>query len=146
MSKFVMDSAGVNEKGNLTLGGVDHCKQYKNSIDKFYGGKGKVLYASKALSSVFMYKTVKECGLGVDVVSGGELYTALKAGTNPEDICFHGNNKTAEELKMAVENGVGRIIVDTFIRIFLVTGLLLIIGKNFFFLTVLQASRARTLR
>lgn len=129
-----MDTAGVNEKGHLTLGGVDcvclaekygtplyvidedavidHCRQYKNSIDKYYGGKGKVLYASKALSSIFMYKTVKECGLGVDVVSGGELFTALKAGTDPEDICFHGNNKTAHELKMAVEAGVGRIIVD----------------------------------
>ncbi len=134
MSKFVMDTAGVNEKGNLTLGGVDcvelakkygtplyvidedavidHCRQYKNSIDKYYGGKGKVLYASKALSAVFMYKTVKECGLGVDVVSGGELFTALKAGTDPADICFHGNNKTADELKMAVDCGVGRIIVD----------------------------------
>ncbi len=129
-----MDTAGVNEKGHLTLGGVDcvclaekygtplyvidedavidHCRQYKNSIDRYYGGKGKVLYASKALSSIFMYKTVKECGLGVDVVSGGELFTALKAGTDPEDICFHGNNKTAHELKMAVEAGVGRIIVD----------------------------------
>lgn len=152
MNKFVMDTAGVNEKGHLTLGGVDcvelakkygtplyvidedavidHCRQYKNSIDKYYAGKGKVLYASKALSAVFMYKVVKECGLGVDVVSGGELYTALKAGTDPADICFHGNNKTAHELKMAVETGVGRIIVDNKEELFLLNEIARQQGKN----------------
>lgn len=134
MKQFVMESAGVNEKGHLTLGGVDtlylaekystplyvmdedvvikNCLAYKNSIDKFYGGRGKVLFASKALSAVFMYKIVKECGLGVDVVSGGELYTALKAGTDPADICFHGNSKSEQELFEAISQNVGRIIVD----------------------------------
>ena len=134
MKKFVMESASVNEKGHLTLGGMDtvelaqkystplyvmdedvvrkNCLAYKNSIDKFYDGKGKVLFASKALSAVFMYKIVKECGLGVDVVSGGELYTALKAGTDPADICFHGNSKSEQELFEAISQNVGRIIVD----------------------------------
>ena len=134
MKSFVMESASVNEKGHLTLGGLDtvslaqkystplyvmdedvvrkNCLAYKNSIDKFYDGKGKVLFASKALSAVFMYKIVKECGLGVDVVSGGELYTALKAGTNPEDICFHGNSKSEKELYEAISQNVGRIVVD----------------------------------
>ena len=134
MKQFVMESAGVNEHGHLTLGGVDtvylaekystplyvmdedvvikNCLAYKNSIDKFYGGRGKVLFASKALSAVFMYKIVKECGLGVDVVSGGELYTALKAGTDPADICFHGNSKSETELFEAISQNVGRIIVD----------------------------------
>ncbi len=134
MKQFVMESAGVNELGHLTLGGVDtvylaekystplyvmdedmvikNCLAYKNSIDKFYGGRGKVLFASKALSAVFMYKIVKECGLGVDVVSGGELYTALKAGTDPADICFHGNSKSEQELFEAISQNVGRIIVD----------------------------------
>ena len=134
MKQFVMESAGVNEHGHLTLGGVDtvylaekystplyvmdedvvikNCLAYKNSIDKFYGGRGKVLFASKALSAVFMYKIVKECGLGVDVVSGGELYTALKAGTDPADICFHGNSKSKTELFEAISQNVGRIIVD----------------------------------
>ena len=134
MKEFVMESVSVNEKGHLTLGGLDtvclaekystplyvmdedvvrkNCLAYKNSIDKFYGGKGKVLFASKALSAVFMYKIVKECGLGVDVVSGGELYTALKAGTNPEDICFHGNSKSEKELFEAISQNVGRIVVD----------------------------------
>ena len=134
MKQFVMESAGINERGHLTLGGVDtvslaekystplyvmdedvvikNCLAYKNSIDKFYGGRGKVLFASKALSAVFMYKIVKECGLGVDVVSGGELYTALKAGTNPADICFHGNSKSEQELFEAISQNVGRIIVD----------------------------------
>lgn len=134
MKQFVMESAGVNKLGHLTLGGVDtvalaekystplyvmdedvvikNCLAYKNSIDKFYGGRGKVLFASKALSAVFMYKIVKECGLGVDVVSGGELYTALKAGTDPADICFHGNSKSEQELFEAISQNVGRIIVD----------------------------------
>ena len=50
--------------------------------------------------------------MGIDVVSGGEMYTALKAGFPAERIYFHGNNKTDDELKMALENGVGRIVVD----------------------------------
>ena len=53
-----------------------------------------------------------EEGLGLDVVSGGELYTALKAGFDPEKIHFHGNNKTQDELNMALDNGVGVIVMD----------------------------------
>ena len=57
-------------------------------------------------------KIIEEENLGLDVVSGGELYTALKAGFPPEKIYFHGNNKSKEELQMALENNIGRIIVD----------------------------------
>ncbi len=88
------------------------CRLYKNAFDKFYEGKGMPLYASKAFSACEIYRIVKEEGFGVDVVSGGELYTALKAGFPASKIYFHGNNKTSDELKMAVENGVGRIVVD----------------------------------
>ena len=90
----------------------ENCRKYKNAIDKYYDGKGLPLYASKAFSSKVIYKIINEEGLGADVVSGGELYTALKAGLPASKIYFHGNNKTNDELRMAVENGVGHIVVD----------------------------------
>lgn len=124
----------VNEKNHLEIGGCDcvdlanhygtplyvmsedrireNARAYKNAIDKYYDGNGMALYASKAFSAMYIYRIMAEEGLGVDVVSGGELYTALKAGFNAENIYFHGNNKTYDELKMAVDAGVGRIVVD----------------------------------
>ena len=74
--------------------------------------KGLALYASKAFSCAYVLKVAKEEGMGLDVVSGGELYTAIKADFPAEKIYFHGNNKTPEELKMAVDYGVGRYVVD----------------------------------
>ncbi len=90
----------------------DNMRIYKNAIDKYYDGKGSIHYASKALCNLYMCKVAAEEGIGLDVVSGGELYTAIKAGFDASEICLHGNNKTYEELCMAVENKVGRIIVD----------------------------------
>lgn len=132
--EFVMDCLKINEKGNLEIGGCDikdiaeeygtpayimdenaireNCRKYVGAIENCYNGNGMVLYASKALSCVQMYKIVKSEGMGVDVVSGGELYTALKAGFPAEKIYFHGNNKSEEELRYALESGVGRIVVD----------------------------------
>ncbi|MDY6065959.1 MAG: diaminopimelate decarboxylase [Finegoldia sp.] len=72
----------------------------------------EVVYASKACSNLYMIGLVKSLGLDLDVVSGGELFTALKASMNPAKIHFHGNNKLADELEMAVVEGVGSIIVD----------------------------------
>ena len=89
-----------------------NCRSFKNSIDKFYGGNGLVCYASKAFSCIEMCRIIKDEGIGLDVVSIGELYTALKAGFDCDKIGFHGNNKTDEELDFAVENKVGHIIVD----------------------------------
>ena len=131
---FTHDNLTVNDKNHLVIGGCDcvdlanqfgtplyvmdedkirsNARAYKNAIDKYYGGNGMALYASKALSAMFMYRIMAEEGLGIDVVSGGELYTALKAGFNPENIYFHGNNKTTDELIMAVDNSVGHIVVD----------------------------------
>lgn len=131
---FVSENLSVNEKNHLVIGNNDavelakefgtplyvldedlfrkNCKVYKNAIDKYYGGNGLILYANKALCTLHTCKVADEEGLGVDVVSGGELYTALKAGFPVEKIYFHGNNKTTAELEMAVENGVGHIIVD----------------------------------
>jgi diaminopimelate decarboxylase len=87
-------------------------REFKASFDRYYGGNGLVCYASKAFSCLEIYRIAKEEGIGTDVVSGAELYTALKAGFDPKNCVFHGNNKTADELEYAVSVGVGRIAVD----------------------------------
>ncbi|MBQ8588563.1 MAG: diaminopimelate decarboxylase [Clostridia bacterium] len=132
---FRLKNLDINEYNHLAIGGCDtvelaqqygtplyvmdeeqirsNMRAYKNAIDNFYDGKGMALYASKALSAVFMYKLASEEGLGVDVVSGGELYTALKAGFDAKNIYFHGNNKSRDEIKMAVDSGVGTIVADS---------------------------------
>lgn len=91
----------------------DTCKAYKTSLEKFYG-EGIISYASKAFSAKGIYKIIEQNGLGCDVVSGGELYTALKAGFPADKIIFHGNNKSYSELVFAIENGVGNIVIDAF--------------------------------
>ncbi|OQB15919.1 MAG: Diaminopimelate decarboxylase [Firmicutes bacterium ADurb.Bin193] len=130
---FLTDCLGINEKNNLTIGGLDvadlakefgtplylmdedkireNCRIYKNAMEKYYG-KGLVLYASKAFSCRYICRLVAEEGMGLDVVSGGELYTAISAGFPMDKVYFHGNNKTAQELTLAVDNNVGRIVVD----------------------------------
>ena len=131
---FVSDCLNVNEKGHLTIGGADtveiakeygtpvivydensirkNCRAFVDSIDKYYDGNGRVLYANKAFSCLEMCRIANDEKMGLDVVSGGEIYTALKAGFPAEKLYFHGNNKSYAELKYALENGVGRIIVD----------------------------------
>ena len=131
---FVSDCLSVNEKGNLTIGGIDtvdlaaqygtpcyvvdedqiraNCRAYVKSIEDNYGGNGIAIYASKAFNCKAMCKIINEEKMGLDVVSGGELYTALKAGFPAEKIYFHGNNKTLAELDEAVTVGVGRVVVD----------------------------------
>lgn len=131
---LVSKNLAVNGEGHLTVGGIDtvelaheygtplyvmdedlireHCRSFKQSMDKYYGGKGLVCYASKAFCCKAMCKIMLEEGLGLDVVSEGELYTALSVGFPAEKLCFHGNNKTDHELSYALEQGVGRIIVD----------------------------------
>lgn len=78
------------------------CQQYHQSFQHFYPGPSQVLYASKAWSCMAVCALVASEGLGLDVVSGGELYTALQAGVSPQKIYFHGNNKSVAELKMAL--------------------------------------------
>ncbi len=99
---YVMDEALIRK----------NCRTYKQALDKYYGGNGLVLYASKAFCSMYMCKLAADEGMGIDVVSGGELFTALRAGFPTEKIFFHGNNKTADEIELAVENGIGHIICD----------------------------------
>lgn len=131
---FVSDCLNVNEKNHLTIGGADtlelakkfgtpvivydeneirkNCRAFVSSIEDNYGGNGLVLYASKAFSCKEMYRLVNSENMGVDVVSGGELYTALSTGFPAEKIYFHGNNKKYDEIEYAVDSGVGRIVVD----------------------------------
>lgn len=131
---LVSKNLAVNGEGHLTVGGIDtvelaheygtplyvmdedlireHCRSFKQSMDKYYDGKGLVCYASKAFCCKAMCRIMLEEGLGLDVVSEGELYTALSVGFPAEKLCFHGNNKTDHELSYALEQGVGRIIVD----------------------------------
>ncbi|WP_346877640.1 diaminopimelate decarboxylase [Clostridium sp. UBA5712] len=88
------------------------CKELKESFIEKYPNT-KAFYASKAFLTLEMCKIMKDEGMGIDVVSGGELFVAIRAGIDPKDIMFHGNNKTTAELKMAIEYSVGRIVVDS---------------------------------
>ncbi|OLP18920.1 diaminopimelate decarboxylase [Leptolyngbya sp. 'hensonii'] len=87
------------------------CSQYRKSLQQSYPGESQVLYASKAWNCLAVCAIVASEGLGLDVVSGGELYTALQAGVSPEKIYLHGNNKALEELQLAIEAG-STIVVD----------------------------------
>ncbi|HLS23438.1 MAG TPA: diaminopimelate decarboxylase [Pseudogracilibacillus sp.] len=128
----------VNNEGHLEIDGVDtvhlatqfgtplyvydvslirkNCRAFVDTFQSL-GVKSKVSYASKAFSSIAMLQVIEEEGLGLDVVSKGELYTAIKANFPGEKIQFHGNNKSRAELEMALEYGVGTIIIDNFYEI-----------------------------
>lgn len=133
------DTLKVNKQGHLEIGGADcvelakqfgtplyvfdeayirrMMRVYKDTIEKEYGGNGLVLYASKAFSCEAIYRIADQELIGVDVVSGGELYTALKAGFPASKIYMHGNNKLDGELREAIGAGIGCIVVDAFTEI-----------------------------
>jgi diaminopimelate decarboxylase len=87
------------------------CRQYRDAFQQYYQGEAQVLYASKAWNCLAVCAIAASEGLGIDVVSGGELYTALNAGVSPDKIYLHGNNKSQPELVLAIESGV-TIVVD----------------------------------
>ena len=95
------------------------CREYIKSFKVKENGN-KVAYAGKAFLTKYMCKIVCEEGLCLDVVSGGELYTAYKAGMPMENILFHGNNKTVDEVKLGIELGAGRFVVDNFYELDLI--------------------------
>ena len=125
----------INQDGHLEIGGViardlakeygtplyvmdqqyieDMCSIYAKTLQDEYGD-GMIAYASKAFSCKEIYRIVNAMGVGADVVSGGEIYTALKAGFPMEKVCFHGNNKTLQELNLAVKEKVGLIVLDSY--------------------------------
>ncbi len=127
-------SMEINAKGNLEIGGCDtvdlakqfgtplfvmdeefvrnQCRQYVDALKKHYP-KGMILFAGKAFLTLAMARLLHEENMGLDVVSGGELFTALSAEFPAERIYFHGNNKSTRELIDAIKLGVGRIVVDS---------------------------------
>ena len=133
------DTLKINAKGHLEIGGADcvelakefgtpvylfdeayirkMMRVYRDAIADKYDGKGMVLYASKAFSCEAIYRIADEENIGIDVVSGGELYTALQAGFPAERIYMHGNNKLAYELGEALDAGIGCIVADAYSEI-----------------------------
>lgn len=87
------------------------CQQYRDAFKTHYPGESLVIYASKALNCLAICAIVASEGLGIDVVSGGELHTANLAGVPAAKTYLHGNNKSIEELQMAIDRGV-TVIVD----------------------------------
>ncbi len=126
-------TAKINAKDALEIGGCDvtslveqfgsplyildeetlrtACRQYREAMQRYYPGESQVLYASKAWSCLAVCAIAHSEGLGIDVVSGGELYTALMAGVTADKLYLHGNNKSVQELKEAIASGCA-IVVD----------------------------------
>jgi hypothetical protein len=88
------------------------CRTYRAALAEDLPAGSRPLYASKAFCCKRMCEIAREEGLGLDVVSSGELYTALLAGFPPEDIFYHGNNKTDADLAFAIGHGIGYIVCD----------------------------------
>lgn len=89
----------------------ERCKEIREDFLEKYSNT-KAVYASKAFLTKEMARIIKREGLGIDVVSGGELYTIMQVDFPMEKVIFHGNNKSIDEIEMAIENNVGRIVVD----------------------------------
>ncbi len=124
----------IDDSGRLMIGGCDvvklahrygtplylfdeatirnACRNWRTALAAHYQGETAVHYASKALLNMALARLIADEGLGLDVVSGGELYVALRAGFPPQRIHMHGNAKTRTELEQALAAGIGQIIVD----------------------------------
>lgn len=127
---------GINEQGHLTFAGFDtvelaqkygtaamvmdesvirsRCREYREAMEAYLPAGSHPLYASKALSIKRLYQIMKEEGMGVDVVSCGELHTAMRAGFPLENAFFHGNSKTDRDIRYAMENHIGYFVCDNF--------------------------------
>ena len=127
----------TNDNGNLSIGGCDLtelaekygtplyvldeetiravCRDYKKAFSKYK--KVRMMYASKALCTMGTSVLISSEGFGFDVVSGGEIYTLHKAGIDMSNVLFNGNNKSIDELNLALDLGVGRISVDNFLEL-----------------------------
>ncbi|MCQ2449272.1 MAG: diaminopimelate decarboxylase, partial [Clostridia bacterium] len=131
---LLTDNLTVNEAGHLCFAGYDvtalaeeygtpcyfmdeerirrNCRIYLTAADQAFDGKYKIMYASKAASFKRMYEIMREEGMGIDVVSCGEIYTAKCAGFPLAEAVFHSNNKTDADIRFALENGVGHFVGD----------------------------------
>lgn len=125
---------GINEAGHLTFAGQDtvllakqyktplylldenrireNCRAYKKAMKDNFGYEDGVLFASKALSFKGIYKIMADENMCIDVVSPGELYTAIKAGFPVSRGYFHGNAKTDEDIEFAIDSGIGHFVAD----------------------------------
>ncbi len=134
-------SHGVNEKGHVTVGGIDvedlvkefgsplyvmceetiraRTKAYEKAFEKYYPNHLS-LFASKSFNCKAMCKLMEQENFGLDVVSGGELHTALSAKFPAEKIFLHGNNKLEDELELAIDNEIGGIVLDNFYELDLI--------------------------
>ncbi|MCI6358500.1 MAG: diaminopimelate decarboxylase [Clostridiales bacterium] len=99
---YLMDEARIRE----------NCRMYLRAFRRHFGENARPLYASKAASFKRMYEIMHSEGMGVDVVSAGEIHTAALAGFPMEQAYFHGNNKTDAEIQYAIEQGVGYFVAD----------------------------------
>ena len=90
----------------------NRCRTYLSAAKSTFGEKAKIMYASKAASFKRIYEIIGEEGLGIDVVSVGEIYTAIKAGFPLSKAYFHSNNKTDEDVRFAISHGIGYFVVD----------------------------------
>jgi diaminopimelate decarboxylase len=130
-------TAKINENNHLEIGGLDTveladkygtplyiydeegirtcCRQYKDAFSSYKNTS--ILFASKAFMTKAMCCILKQEGIGLDVVSGGELYTAIQSGFPVSTAYFNGNNKSSEELELAIDSGIGRITVDNFFEL-----------------------------
>lgn len=135
---FLHGTSKINDQGHLEIGGCDtsdlkaqygtplyivdeqsvrnRCREYIEAF-KASGLKFQVAYASKAFCVMAMCQLADQEGMSLDVVSDGELYTALKAGFPAERIHFHGNNKTPEEIEMALDAEIGCFVVDNVVEL-----------------------------
>ncbi|KMK76116.1 diaminopimelate decarboxylase [Alkalihalobacillus pseudalcaliphilus] len=132
---YIHGTSHINQFGHLEIGGVDTVQLAKQfgtplfiydvslireraaAFQQAFIDEGipyQVAYASKAFSCLAMFQLADELGLSLDVVSGGELFTAIQAGVPMEKVHFHGNNKSIAELEMAVDAGIGCVVVDNF--------------------------------
>lgn len=126
-------SLSVNDAGHLTFAGLDTVSlaskygtplflydgdvirkniRFYRDASRLFQNRMLPFYAMKAFACKAIAKICAEEGIGIDCVSGGELYTAASAGFPAGQICFHGNNKTREELRLALNLSVGYIVVD----------------------------------
>ncbi|MBQ5867951.1 MAG: diaminopimelate decarboxylase [Lachnospiraceae bacterium] len=99
---YLMDEDKIREK----------CRAYKHAFEKHFGPSAQPLYASKACCFKRIYEIMREEGMAIAVVSSGEIYTALKAGFDLSQAYFHSNNKTDEDIRFAIENGIGYFVAD----------------------------------
>lgn len=141
----------INANGNLEVGGCDtlqlakefgtplyildeslirqNCREYIDSFKKYYPDS-KIAFAGKAFLTTAMCRILDQEGMYLDVVSAGELYTALKADFPVDRLHFHGNFKSEQELRLALESGVGHIVVDNLLELELLNSIALEMGKT----------------